>query len=113
MVRKFAAALVAMVIAVGSVFADEFKGVFVKFVDGTLTVKGEDGKEKNFKIPEDLKIKRKGKDGEEKEFPVTNMLKCKFMKEGETKLTVVHDGDKVTDVKLERRGKPKEEKKDK
>jgi hypothetical protein len=105
MVRKFAAALVALVIAVGSIFADEFKGVFVKFADGTLTLKGDDGKEKEFKIPEDLKIKRKGKDGEEKEFPVTKMLESKFMKEGVTKLTVVHDGDKVTEVKVERKGK--------
>ena len=30
MMRKFAAALVALVIAVGAVFADEIKGTFVK-----------------------------------------------------------------------------------
>ena len=101
MVRKFAAALVALVLAVGSIFADEFKGVFVKFADGKLTLKGDDGKEKEFKIPEDLKTKRKTKGGEEKEFEVTKMLSGKFMKEGKTKLIVTHDGDKVTDVKVD------------
>jgi len=29
------------------------------------------------------------------------------MKEGETKLTVVTEGDKVTDIKIERKGKGK------
>jgi hypothetical protein len=100
MVRKFAAALVAVVIAVGSIFADEVKGTFVKFADGTLTIKVDD-KEKEYKIPADLKGKRKGKDGAETEYSVTDMLKGKFMKEG-AKLTVVTDGGKVTEVKMER-----------
>jgi len=104
MVRKFAAALVALAIAVGSVFAEEIRGTFVKFADGTLTIKVDD-KEKEYKIPADLKVKRTIK-GEEKEFAVQDMLKSKFMKEG-TKLTVVTDGDKVTDVKMERGKKGK------
>ena len=33
MVRKFAAALVALAIAVGSVFAEEIRGTFVKFAE--------------------------------------------------------------------------------
>ena len=33
MFRKFAAALVALVIAFGAVFAEEVKGTFVKFAD--------------------------------------------------------------------------------
>jgi hypothetical protein len=100
MIRKCAAALVALVIAVGSIFADEVKGVFVKFADGTLTLKVDD-KDKEFKIPADLKVKRKFK-GEEKEIEVSKMLQSKFMKEGETKLIVVTEGDKVTDVKVDR-----------
>jgi hypothetical protein len=106
MVRKFAAALVVMVLAVGSVFAEEIRGTFVKFADGVLTLKVDD-KDKEYKIPADLKVKRKfGKDGEEKEIAVQDILKSKFMKEG-AKLTVVTDGDKVTDVKMERKGKGK------
>jgi hypothetical protein len=108
MVRKFAAALVAVVIAFGSIFADEVKGTFVKFADGTLTIKVDD-KEKEYKIPADLKIKRTIK-GEEKEIVVQDMLKGKFMKEG-AKLTLTVDGDKVTDVKMERgKGKGKVDK---
>ena len=105
MIRKFAAALVALVIAVGAVFAEEIKGTFVKFADGKLTLKVDD-KEKEYKIPADLKVKRKFK-GEEKEIEVSKMLQGKFMKEGETKLIVVTEGDKVTDVKVDRKGKGK------
>jgi hypothetical protein len=104
MVRKFAAALVAMVIAVGAVFAEEVRGTFVKYADGVLTIKVDD-KDKDYKIPADLKVKRKfGKDGEEKEIVVREMLQSKFMKEG-TKMVVVTEGEKVTDVKMERRKK--------
>ena len=60
-------------IAVGAVFAEEIKGTFVKFADGKLTIKVDD-KEKEYKVPSDLKVKFKGKDGEEKEFPVSGML---------------------------------------
>jgi len=101
MVRKFAAALVALVIAVGAVFAAEIKGTFVKFSDGTLTLKVDD-KEKDYKIPSDLKIKRKGKDGTETETSASDVLSK--TKEGRG-VTLTVDGDKVTDVKLERRKK--------
>jgi hypothetical protein len=112
MVRKFAAALVAVVIAFGSVFAEEVRGTFVKFADGVLTIKVDD-KDKDYKIPADLKVKRKGKGGEEREIAVQDMLKGKFVKEG-SKLVVVTEGDKVTDVKFERgRGKGKGKGKDK
>jgi Rieske Fe-S protein len=103
MVRKFAAAVVALAIAVGAVFAEEVKGTFVKFADGKLTVKVDD-KEKEYKVPSDLKVKFKGKDGEEKEFPVSGMLGR--MKEG-TKLTLEVDKDEVKSVKAERKGKGK------
>ena len=94
MVRKFAAALVALVIAVGAVFAEEIRGTFVKFSDGKLTVKVDD-KEKDYKVPSDLTVKFKNKDGEEKEFPVSGMLSK--MKEG-TKLKLEVDGDTVKKV---------------
>ena len=103
MVRKFAAALVALVIAVGAVFAEEVRGVFVKFTDGKLTVKVDD-KEKEYKVPDDLTVKFKGKGGEEKEFPVKGMLGR--MKEG-TKLKLEVEGDTVKKVTPERGGKRK------
>ena len=100
MVRKFAAALVCLAIAVGAVFAEEVRGTFVKFTDGKLTLKVDD-KEKDYKIPSDLKVKRKGKDGEVKEVSAADALGK--AKEG-SEVTLTVDGDKVTDVKM-RRGK--------
>jgi len=98
MIRKFAAALVALVIAVGAVFADEIKGTFVKFADGKLTIKVDD-KEKDYKIPSDLKVKYKDKNGDEKEVPASARLER--AKEG-SQVTLTVDGDKVTDVKVKR-----------
>jgi hypothetical protein len=102
MVRKFAAALVVLAIAVGAVFAEEVRGTFVKFADGTLTLKVDD-KEKEYKIPADLKVKRKGKDGTETEMSASDALSK--AKEGR-EITVTVDGSKVTNVKMGR-GKPK------
>lgn len=98
MVRKFAAALVALVLAVGAVFADEVKAVFVKFADGKLTVKVDD-KEKEYKVPADTKIKRKNKQGEEEEV----LLKDSFgrRKEGD-KLILTVEGDTLKDQKRDR-----------
>jgi hypothetical protein len=98
MIRKFAAALVALVIAVGAVFAEEIKGTFVKFADGKLTLKVDD-KDKDYKVPADLKIKRKGKDGTEREISVTDALSK--TKEG-TKLIVEVEGDTVKGYKRDR-----------
>ena len=98
MIRKFAAALVALVIAVGAVFAEEIKGTFVKFADGKLTLKVDD-KEKEYKVPADLKIKRKGKDGTEKEVSAADSLGR--TKEG-TKLIVEVDKDTVKGYKRDR-----------
>jgi len=101
MIRKFAAVLVVLGIAVGSVFADEIKGTFVKFADGKLTIKVDD-KDKEFKIPADLKVKRKNKDGVEEEVLLSERLGK--VKDG-TNVTVVTEGDKVTNVKIERKKK--------
>ena len=98
MIRKFAAALLALVIAVGAVFAEEIKGTFVKFADGTLTLKVDD-KEHEYKVPADLKIKRKGKDGTEREINVSDALSK--TKEG-AKLIVEVDGKTVKSYNRDR-----------
>jgi len=104
MIRKFAAALVALVIAFGAVFAEEVKGTLVKFADGTLTIKVDD-KEKEYKIPADLKVKRKDrKTGEETETLASEVLSNEKAKGREVTLTV--DGEKVTKVEV-KRGKGK------
>ena len=101
MVRKFAAALVALTIFVGAVFAEEVKGTFVKFADGKLTLKVDD-KDKDYKVPSDLKIKRKGKGGEEKEYNASDVLGK--AKEG-AKMTVTVEDGTVKDFKMERKAK--------
>jgi hypothetical protein len=100
MIRKCAAALVCLVIAFGAVFAEEVRGTFVKFADGTLTLKVGD-KDKDYKIPADLKIKS-GKDGTER--PAADVLAK--TKEGRN-ITLTVDGDKVTKVGFARKGKDK------
>ncbi len=99
MFRKFAAATLALVLAVGAAFAEEIKGTFVKFADGKLTLKVED-KEKEFTIPADLKIKRKGKDGNDVEVEASKALGSKRIND-KTKITVTTKDDKVTDLKIE------------
>ena len=96
MIRKCVAAFLAMVIAVGAVFAEEVKGTFVKFADGKLTLKVDD-KEKEFKVPADLKQKRKGKDGTETEIEVSKMF-GRF-KEG-TPITIDAEKGEVKSVKF-------------
>jgi hypothetical protein len=97
MFRKFAVALLAIVIAVGTGFAEEVKAVFVKFADGKLTVKVDD-KEKEYKVPADLK--RPGKDG--KETLASESLGR--MKEG-MKLTLDVEKDTLKGYKVERKKK--------
>jgi hypothetical protein len=101
MIRKFAAALVALVIAFGAVFAEDIKGTFVSFSGGTLKIKVDD-KEKEYKIPSDLKVKYKDKNGDEKE--VAASARLEKAKEG-AEVTLTVDGDKVTDVKVKRKAK--------
>src|SRR5438105_10379581 len=97
MVRKFAAALVALTLFVGAVFAEEVKGTFVKFADGKLTIKVDD-KDKDYKVPSDLKVKR-GKAGSEKEYNASDVLGK--AKEG-AKMTVTVEDGTVKDFKMER-----------
>lgn len=111
MIRKFACALAALGLAVGAVFADEVKGTFVKFADGTLTIKVKD-EEKDYKIPEDLKMKvRDFKGGGEKEVVAAESLK-RVNDNPKFRPTVVLtvDGDKVTGAKYEfGKGRPKKD----
>jgi hypothetical protein len=74
MIRKFFAALVALTLVVGGLFAEDIKGVFKKFEDGKVTI-DVDGKEKTYKVDENATMKIKGKDGTEKEVKLVDSLK--------------------------------------
>lgn len=60
MFRKLLASVVASLLIVGGLFAEEIKGVFKKFEDGKVTVEV-DGKLAEYKVG-DAKQKIKGKD---------------------------------------------------
>ncbi len=106
MVRKLVASVVAMLLVVGGLFAEEIKGVFKKYEDGKVTV-DVDGKDMTYKVDPEAKIKRKGKDGVEKEFELTKMFSAPFIKSGETKMTLTVEKEMVTNAKMEFKGKGK------
>jgi len=96
MFRKCVAAFAALVICVGAIFAEEIKGVFVKFEDGKVTVKVDD-KDKTYEVDKDATFK-----GKEKEFKLTDLFEK--MKEGRG-LTLTVEKDKVVKAKLEKKKK--------
>ena len=105
MIRKFVAASVAVVLAVGSIWAEEIKAVFVKSDDTSITVK-EGDKEKTYKLStKTVKIKIKG---EEKEVTVADMLK---RRKADDKITLTVEDGAVTKVSGEGK-KKKDAKKD-
>lgn len=94
MVRKFFAALVALTLVVGGVFADDIVGVFKKLEDGKVTI-DVDGKEKTYKVNADAKVKI-GKKGDQKEVLLTDAFKN--WKEGQ-KATFTVEKEEVTNAK--------------
>ena len=70
MFRKFFAAIVASMLVVGGLFADEIKGVFKKFDDGKVTISVDD-KEKTYKVDKDATVKVKKEDDEFKVIEMT------------------------------------------
>lgn len=96
MFRKCFAAVVASMLVVGGLFADDIRGVFKKFEDGKVTVEV-DGKEKTYTVDPDASVKIKIK-GEEKEFKLVDSFKR--YKEG-AKVTLTVKDDKVTAAKRE------------
>ena len=93
MFRKFFAAVVALTLVVGGLFADDIEGVFKKFEDGKVTI-DVDGKEKTYKVNADAKVKFK-----EKEFLLVDTFKR--YKDGD-KVTLTVEKEEVTKAKRER-----------
>ena len=92
MIRKFFAALVALTLVVGGLFAKDIQGVFKKFEDGKVTIEV-DGKDQSFKVDEKATVK--GKDGAE--IKLTERLKAY---KADAKVTlVVNDDNVVTGTK--------------
>lgn len=80
MFRKFFAAVAALTLVVGGLFAEDVKGIFKKVDGGKITIVV-DGKDKEFKVGE--KFKTKAKDGD--------------------KIIANVDGDTVKSVKMDKK----------
>jgi hypothetical protein len=94
MLRKCFAAVVAVMLVVGGLFAEEIKGVFKKFEDGKVTITVDD-KDKTYTVDKEAKVKVK-----KEEKLLTEVFGA--WKEGQ-KATFTVDGDKVTSAKKEKK----------
>lgn len=108
MIRKFLSAFVALVIAGGSIFAEEIRATFMKYSDGKVTVKVKD-EEKSYTVDEKASIKVSTK-----EFPLrTWFQESKSLAPGKSKLVLVVESDVVTGVKPDTGGDTEKKKKKK
>jgi hypothetical protein len=98
MFRKFFAVVIASMLVVGGLFAEEVKGVFKKFADGKVTVEV-DGKATDYKVSTDAKVKV-GKDN--KEMLLTEIF-GKWKED--TKGTFTVEKGEVTSAKKDKKGK--------
>jgi hypothetical protein len=98
MFRTFFAAVVALILVAGGLFAEDIKAVFKKFEDGKATVEV-DGKIVEYKVSPDAKIKKKNGD----EILLTDVFKK--LKEGLKGTMTVEDG-VITKVVPEKKAKP-------
>ena len=94
MYRKFIGAMLALVIGVGAIFAEEIRATYIKYADGKVTVKVDD-KEKEYTVDEKATMKVATK-----EFPLRMWFEqTKTLKSGSSKLVLVVENDTVTGVK--------------
>jgi len=120
MLRRSLAGLFVALIIGGVSLAEETRGSITKIEDDTITLRtgfGDKAKEKSFKVSKDTKIIRVvGKDKEEVKLTLSDLKTA--VKVTNVSLTVVHDGDTVTELKITpfgggfRPGKDKGKKKD-
>lgn len=112
MFRRVLGALIVALIVAGISLADETRGTITKMDDGSITIttggggfggKKTKSEEKTFKISKDVKIVRTG--GKDKEDVKLTMDELKTaMKVTNVSVTVVHDGDNGTEIKVGGRG---------
>ena len=118
--RRIVGALVVALLIGGYVLADEFRGNVTKIEDGKITVKqfafGKDKKaeEKTFTVSKEVKVVRAG--GKDKEDVKLTLDELKTaVKVTAVRVTVTHDGDNATEIKITPfggGGRPKKDKKD-
>jgi hypothetical protein len=117
MLRRSLAGLFVALLVGGVVLGEETRGSITKIEDDTITLRtgfGKDSKEKSVKLSKDTKIVRVvGKDKEDVKLTLSDLRTA--VKVTNVFVTVVHDGDTVTEVKVGGFGfgvRPKDKKKD-
>ncbi len=94
MLKKFVGGLVALLVCVGFIIADEAKGKLKSYEKGSITLTV-DGKDKTFKLGKETKVTKGGTE-------VTGKDKGKLLKELKAgdEVTVVYEGKDVKEVKV-------------
>jgi hypothetical protein len=105
--RRALAGLVVALVVAGVVLADETRGVITKVEDGSITIRTGGGfgknkaksEEKTFKVSKDVKVTRTmGKDKEEVKLTLDELKTA--VKVTTVNVTVTHDGDVGTEIKV-------------
>ena len=107
LMRGLAGAALALLLG-AAVLAEETRGTITKISDDSITIRtgrgrakgGEDAKreEKTFKIPNDVKIVRRG--GKDKEVKITLDELKTAVKVTNVSVTVTHDGNSDSEIKI-------------
>jgi hypothetical protein len=102
MLRRTLAGLFVALLVGGVVLGEDTRGTVTKIEDDTITLRtgfGKDAKEKEFKVSKDTKIIRVlGKDKDDVKLTLSELKTA--VKVTNVFLTVVHDGDTVTELKI-------------
>jgi hypothetical protein len=108
MFRKCFAAAIAVTLVVGGLFAEDIKGKFVSYDEGSgkLVIKVDD-KEQTYTVMKDQKFTRKGKGGTDMEVEASKMM-SRFKADSDITVSVDDkDKTKVTNIQGAGRGKKK------
>jgi hypothetical protein len=99
MIRKCIATVVALILAVGGLLAEDVKGIFKKYEDGkvTITVDDKDAKDGKkdvtYKVDPNAKTRIKGKDSK---YPLTKAMSKNWKAGDAVTLTIDKDKELVT-----------------
>ena len=91
MYRKCFASILATILFISGLLAEEIKGVFKKFEDNKLTIINADGKEETYKVDPDVKLKATKKDRTVVETPLIDVLKKPAWKDREVVVSIEKD----------------------
>jgi hypothetical protein len=104
MLRRSLAGLFVVLAIGGMVLAEETRGIATKVEDGSITIqtfgtkKGEKGEAKTFKVSKEVKVVRLVKDKDDVKLTLDELKTA--MKVTNVFVTITHDGDTGTEIKV-------------